>query len=268
MKLSVIMPAYMKEDVILDALKTTENLLKGFETPYEIIVVDDGSKDRTGEKAANYDSPNVKVISYKENKGKGNAIKQGFKYVTGDLVIFLDGDTDLHPEQLECFLYHMSMNDADVVIGSKVHPNSQVKYPPLRRFLSHGYRCFNKMLFNLDVHDTQVGQKLFKKEVLDDIMPRVVVKRYAFDLELLVNAHKRGYKIVEAPIKLNYDFSGSSVNLKAISHIFIDTCAVFYRMRILKYYDKGYDIKISSTGICSFFRRNFETFDLGMKILQ
>jgi len=235
--ISVIMPAYTKEDIIAKALFETEDVLKGFGMPYEIIVVDDGSKDNTRANAEKYNSKYVKVVGYKKNTGKGYALKYGFKHVKGDLVAFMDADTDLHSDQLQYFLYFMSTENADVVIGSKVHPLSDVKYPPVRRFLSCGYRCFNRVLFNLDVHDTQVGQKLFKKEVLDDIMDRVLVKRYAFDLELLVNAHHRGYKIVEAPVKLEYDFSGSSVNLKAIWHIFVDTCAIFYRLRILHYYN-------------------------------
>ena len=235
--LTVIMPAYMKEDVIQHALKDTEKVLKGFGMPYEIIVVDDGSKDKTRANAKKYKSKHVKVTGYKKNRGKGGALKYGFRYATGDLIAFMDADTDLHPDQLQYFLYYMSTEDADVVIGSKVHPHSDVKYPPMRRFLSCGYRCLNKILFNLDVHDTQVGQKLFKKEVLDDVMDRILVKRYAFDLELLVNAHHRGYRIVEAPIKLNSDFSKSAVNLGAIRNIFVDTCAIFYRLRILKYYD-------------------------------
>ncbi len=252
MKFSVIMPAYMKEDVIQHALKDTEDLLKGYEAPYEIIVVDDGSKDRTRERASSYKSKHVKVTGYRKNRGKGGALKHGVKYATGDLIAFMDADTDLHPERLECFLYYMSIKSADVVIGSKVHPLSDVKYPPLRRFMSWGYRWFNKVLFNLDVHDTQVGQKLFKKKVLDDIMDRVLVKRYAFDLELLVNAHHRGYKIVEAPIKLESDFSRSAVNFGAIWCIFVDTCAIFYRLRILKYYDR----QISKAKIISLLFKN------------
>ncbi|MFH1127402.1 MAG: glycosyltransferase [archaeon] len=237
MKFTAIMPAYMKEDVIKIALFETEKVLKTFGMPYEIIVVDDGSKDQTRKKASGYKSKHVKVVGYKKNRGKGAALKYGFKYAKGDLIAFIDADTDLRPDQLEHFLYYMSIADADVVIGSKVHPYSKVKYPPVRRFLSGAYRTLNRILFNLDVHDTQVGQKVFKRKVLEDILPRVLVKRYAFDLELLVNAHHRGYKIVEAPITLNYDFSQSAVNLRAIWHIFVDTCAIFYRLRILHYYN-------------------------------
>ncbi len=238
MKFSVVMPAYMKENVIQDALFHTEKVLSDFGVPYEIIVVDDGSTDRTRKNASLYDSSNVVVVGYDDNRGKGDAIKYGCSYVTGDIVAFMDADTDLCPSHLEGFIRTMHDKKADVVVGSKLHPDSSVDYPLFRRILSHGYRYFNKLLFNLDVRDTQVGQKLFRKEVLDDIMPRVLVKRYAFDLELLVNAQHLGYKIVEAPIKLDYDFSGSSVNIRAVWKIFVDTCAIFYRLRILKYYDR------------------------------
>lgn len=238
MKLSVIMPAYMKEDVIQEVLLKTEEMLSSFGIPYEIIVVDDGSKDRTKNMALQYDSPNVKVVGYDENMGKGNAIKYGCRYLNGDIVAFLDADNDLCPSQLETFIRIMGDKKADVVIGSKLHPDSVVDYPLFRRILSCGYRWFNKGLFNLDVHDTQVGQKLFQRKVLNDVMPRILVKRYAFDLEVLVNAHHQGYKIVEAPIKLGYDFSGSSVNYGAVSRIFVDTCAIFYRLKIKKYYER------------------------------
>ena len=239
MKFSVIMPAYMEEEGIEDALEACENILVGFEAPYEIIVVDDGSDDKTSEKACDYVSRHVKVIRCRENLGKGGAIREGFKHVTGDLVIFMDADTDLQAAQIECFLYHLSMDDADVVVGSKAHPLSQVNHPMFRRFSSHGYRFLNKVLFGLDVCDTGVGQKLFKREVLDDVMGGVLVKRHAFDLEILVSAHYRGYKVVEAPVKMNYDFFGCSVDFLAVLNVFVDVCLVFYRSRILRCYDRG-----------------------------
>lgn len=238
-KISVIMPAYRKAKVIGNVLRETEKALKWTGLPYEIIVVDDASLDGTRKKASSYKSDHVKVVGYNKNRGKGGAIKYGFQYVTGDIVAFMDADMDLHPDQLQHFLYYMSISDADAVIGSKVHPLSSVKYPLKRKILSYGYRMMNKALFGLSVHDTQVGQKVFKKKVLDDVLPRVLVKRYAFDLELLVVAHNLGYKIVEAPVKLNYDFSGSGVNLGAIWKIFVDTSAIFYRLRIMHYYNGG-----------------------------
>ena len=88
--------------------------------------------------------------------------------------------------------------------------------------------------------DTQAGIKLFKREVLQQVFPKILVKRYAFDVENLANAIKFGYKIVEVPVVLNYHYS-SNVNLKAIWYMFVDTIAIFYRMNILHYYDKVQD---------------------------
>ena len=98
-----------------------------------------------------------------------------------------------------------------------------------------------KLLFNLNVNDTQVGTKLFRREVLEKVFPRILVKRWAFDLELLVNANKLGYKITEAPIDLNFKKFDSNINkrmIDTIQNMFIDTCAIFYRDKILKYYDR------------------------------
>jgi dolichol-phosphate mannosyltransferase len=130
----------------------------------------------------------------------------------------------------------MQLDDADIVIGSKFHPNSKIQYPVLRRFVSLGYYYLVKILFGLPVHDTQTGLKLFKSEVLKKVLPRILVKEFAFDIEVLVNAHRLGYKIVEAPISLNHSWS-SSVDFVAIWKIFQDTMAVFYRTYILRYYN-------------------------------
>ena len=204
---------------------------------YEIILVDDGSRDATFSMAKRVESDKVRVVSYPENHGKGNALKEGFKHSTGDLVCFLDSDLDLHPRQLGTFLSYMREHDADLVIGSKRHPDAVVSYPWHRRFLSSAYSLFNQALFGLEVSDTQVGFKLMKREVLERVLPKLVVKRYAFDLELLVNAKKQGFRIVEAPVVLEYKCLGSYVSPGAIWDIFLDTLAVAYRLHILKYYD-------------------------------
>jgi glycosyltransferase involved in cell wall biosynthesis len=170
--------------------------------------------------------------------GKGHALRHAFNFVSGDLVTFLDADLDLSPKTIEVLLKYMTSSNADIVIGSKYHPDSKIKYPKNRRILSYLYHLFTKLLFGLPVNDTQVGIKLFKKKVLDDIFPRVLVKGYAFDLELLVNALNRNYKIVEAPIVLDFKRSFGRISLKDIKNIFIDTSAIFYRLKILHYYDK------------------------------
>ena len=108
------------------------------------------------------------------------------------------------PSSWRTFLRSCFARNADVVIGSKFHPESRVEYPRLRRIYSFFYYMLVRTLFGLPVRDTQTGIKLFKREVLERVLPRVLVKRFAFDLELLANAHHFGYRIVEAPVEVNF----------------------------------------------------------------
>ena len=238
--LSVIIPAYNEADNIEIVVKELIKTLDELADDWEILVVDDGSKDSTYVKAKKLEELNggrVKALRYGTNKGKGFALKYGFGYSTGDIVVFIDADMDLPPQQIRKFLEIMDRTNADVVTGSKRHPESEVKYPLLRRFLSFAYYTFTRLLFNLNVKDTQAGLKVFKRDVLENVMPRILVKRYAFDVEILANAVKRGYIIVEAPVVLGFRYS-SRIDWKAVWRMFVDTLAIAYRMYIKKYYDR------------------------------
>ncbi len=236
-RLSVVIPAYNENEIILDTIKECISSLNGVKP--ELIVVDDGSLDGTLEKVQKFAevNNNVRVVHYGGNQGKGYAVKYGFQQATGDLIAFIDADLNLHPRQIITLMKYMKKFDVDVVVGSKRHPKSKVNYPLVRRVLSDIYYIFVKTLFGIPVKDTQVGLKLYKREVLEDVLPKVLVKRYAFDIEILANAHRLGYKIMESPIELKMSF-GSHVNMKAIWKMLVDTSAVFYRMKILKYYDE------------------------------
>jgi len=242
-KLSVIMPAYNEESSIFEAVQETiKTLQESLNLDYEIIVVDDGSDDGTYQvlKKAAQMSDKVKVVKLNSHQGKGFALKQGFESVTGDLVGFVDADLDIHPTQLDSFLKIMERTGSDVVVGSKRHPESRSNYPKRRRILSFFYHLIVHLLFRLPITDTQVGLKLFKYKVLEKVFPKLLVKAYAFDLELLANARRLGYKVVEAPITLNFDRETrwGRIGLRDIRNMLIDTLAIFYRMYILKYYDK------------------------------
>ncbi len=242
-KLSVIMPAYNEESCIFETVQQTiKTLQKNLDLDYEIIVVDDGSDDGTHQalRRIAQKSDKIKVVKLNSHQGKGLALKQGFKSVRGDLVGFLDADLDLHPSQLGSFLKIMERTESDVVVGSKRHPKSRSNYPKRRKILSFFYHLMVRLLFRLPITDTQVGLKLFKYEVLEKVFPKLLVKAYAFDLELLANARRLGYKVVEAPITLNFDRETrwGRIGLRGIRSMLTDTLAVFYRMYILKYYDK------------------------------
>jgi len=239
-KISIIMPAYNEAGHIASSIEETANAFNSFGYSWELIVMDDGSSDDTYEKANALVQKHPQLIARRNpvNMGKGRAIKKALHYVTGDYALFLDADMDLHPIQFQTLFDIMHLNNADIVIGSKLHPNSVVNYPLQRRIISFVYYLLVRMLFNLPCHDTQTGLKLFKTGVLRNVLPRVLVKKFAFDLEVLVNAHHLGYKIVEAPIILKPQRSYGRIGPSALISTGLDTLAIFYRMHILKYYDR------------------------------
>lgn len=240
-KLSVIVPAYKQENTIVKDIKNIISTLEQIRYEWELIVVVDGKLDKTYEKASAVKHSNLKVISYQKNHGKGYAVRYGVARSSGDLIAFLDAGMEINPNGISLLLEHLQWYKADVIVGSKRHQASHVHYPMFRRFLSFGFQMLVYFLFNLRIRDTQVGLKVFRRKVLEDVLPRLLVKRYAFDVELLAVANYLGYKrIYEAPIELNYKFGlPNAGNWKAIRSTFIDTLAIFYRLKIRHYYSNN-----------------------------
>lgn len=241
-KISIIMPAYNESGYIAKSIDETARAFDESGCDWELIVMDDGSTDGTYATALALTDKYAGQLIVKRNSanvGKGRALKRALHYLSGEYVVFLDADMDLHPTQVQTLFDIMRLNNADIVIGSKMHPNSVVRYPLQRKMMSSVYYLLVRLLFNLPCHDTQTGLKLFKTEVLRRVFPRILVTKFAFDLEVLVNAHHLGYRIAEAPIVLNPQrISYGRIGMKAVLVTFWDTLAVFYRMYILKYYDR------------------------------
>ena len=145
-ELSFVIPAYNEEDFIEDTLSTLESILKVRTLPYEIVVVDDGSLDRTLAQADRYAKRNghVKVISYTQNAGKGHAVKTGFMEANGDVVVFADSDMEIDLEIISNYLE--ALKGGDIVIASKRHPDSQVEVPLIRKILSIGFNGLVRLL--------------------------------------------------------------------------------------------------------------------------
>jgi glycosyltransferase involved in cell wall biosynthesis len=244
-KLSVLMPAYEEGAGIYDNIGETLAFLQESSCDFEIIVIDDGSSDNTYEEASRFaaSNPSVKLIRNETNLGKGEALREGFKRSKGDIIVFIDADLDLHPSQLQVFFDYLNREHADVVIGSKRHPQSKLYYPFHRKVVSMIYFFLVKLLFRLPIHDTQTGLKLFKRQVLEKVFPQMLVKKFAFDLELLVLAHKYNFRIAEAPVVVDYRPNIGRkikhwVRPNDIYTTWWDTMAIFYRLYILRHYDK------------------------------
>lgn len=242
--ISLIVPAFKQEKTIVRDLKRIKKILDKLRYPSEVICIVDGNIDKTFIKATRFAKkyPNFKIVGYKTNKGKGYAIRFGMAESRGDIIGFIDSGMDLDPKGLSMLLDHFEWYNADIIVGSKRHPVSKVHYPWQRRVLSFGYQILVRILFGLKVKDTQVGMKFFRRRVVEKVLPRLLVKTYAFDIEMLAVANYLGHKrIYEAPVDIKLRFGGSSTItsqkfLRTIFWMLWDTLAVFYRLKILGYY--------------------------------
>lgn len=228
-RLSVIVPAFNEGLHIRENLLAISDLLKGRDA--EIIAVDDGSTDDTLaeiQRAVKI-RPGIKPVQLKSNAGKGASLFRGFDHAQGDVIVFFDSDLEIAPQYIVKLLAVMEDEGADVVAGVK-DPNSN-RFPAPRRMTSSLYRNTVKFLFDLSITDTQTGIKAFKREVLENAIPRMSVSRFAFDLELLVAAGRFGYKIVEYPVEISYVRKGGMGRMKfgAFFATFVDTLGIYFR---------------------------------------
>jgi dolichyl-phosphate beta-glucosyltransferase len=219
MHLSVIIPAYNEEDRLPITLTAVQDfLLTHFSGKSEIIVVDDGSMDRTGAIAVDFAKkhPNIslKVLSYGGNRGKGYAVRYGMLRAEGDWRLFMDADLATPIEEYFKLTEQMQAENSEIGIGSRPLRTSRlvVRQPFYREFLG---RTFNKVVQLLTIEgiqDTQCGFKLFSAKAAKEVFELAVLDRFAFDAEALYLASRLGYKISETPIRWSHK-DGSKVNL-------------------------------------------------------
>jgi len=233
-KVSLIMPAYNEEKRIAECIRRATAQLDNLGSPYEIIVIDDGSLDKTRTEAMVPNDPNVKVVGYSQNRGKGAAIKYGVEYATGKFVVFIDSDADIEPETID--QYVNILQSYDLAIASKRHKDSRVSAPVMRRLLSRIFHSLVILLTGIRVSDTQSGLKAFRREALCEIMKQICVKRYAFDVELLTVAELLKLRVAELPVRITLN---SSFRRQDILRMFVDLMGIVYRLRVIRWYQRN-----------------------------
>ena len=238
--LTVVVPVYNGGDEIVGNVEHIRAAIaRALPGELELIVVSDGSIDGTAELLLEGRSRTIRVIHYDRNLGKGYAVKLGSLAARGEWVALVDSDLDLDPGSIPAYLAVAQREQLDFAIGSKRHPESIVRYPRSRRVASWFYQQLNRLLFRLDVRDTQVGLKVFSRRVVDEVVPLLLVKQFAFDLELLAVATALGYgRVRELPVRLDYRFTGSMLRSSTVVRALWDTLAIFYRLRILRTYQR------------------------------
>lgn len=204
---------------------------------FEVVPVSDGSTDGSEQVLDDLPPWLVRPIVFAENRGKGEALRTGLAYGRGRYLGFIDGDGDIPAGVLTGFVELARNQQPDMVVGSKRHPGSRIAYPAARRLYSFAYQLLTRTLFGLRVRDTQTGIKLIRRDVLAEVLPRMVEKRFAFDLELLAVARRLGYRqTAELPVEIGERFT-STISPRAVWRMLQDTLATFYRLRVLRFYD-------------------------------
>jgi O-antigen/teichoic acid export membrane protein len=235
--LTVVVPYYNPGTPLRDNIGAILESLDATGSTYEVIAISDGSTDGSANTLVDL-SDRLSTVALPKNSGKGAAVRLGLARGRGRYLGFIDSDGDIDPSVLQTFLTLASVYEPHVILGSKRHPQSTVLYPPIRRVYSWTYQQLVRLLFRLNVRDTQTGVKLIRRDVLAHVLPRMLEKRFAFDVELLVIARRLGYRgFLEAPVTIRHQFT-STVSFRSVWATLVDTLAIFYRLRMLGYYDR------------------------------
>jgi glycosyltransferase involved in cell wall biosynthesis len=234
-QVSVVIPIHNKEKTISILLSKIKEVLSSTFQSYEIVLVNDGSFDNTFwvlQEEKKIDSC-LKVISYNPNRGKGYAVKTGVIESSGNIVIFIDGDLDISHSKIKDYVNELG--SCDLVVASKRHPQSKVYAPSSRKFLSRTFNLLVRLSIGIKIKDTQSGLKAGNGDILRTIFEIMLVKRYAFDVELITIATMLNLKIKEMPIEINLDHG---FKLKDIVKMVLDVTNITYRYRINRWYHK------------------------------
>ncbi|MEK6887268.1 MAG: glycosyltransferase [Nanoarchaeota archaeon] len=233
---SIIVPAYNEEKRSGKFIPILLNYVKKNLSSSEVIIVNDGSKDKTSEKIkkfiseANADSF-ARIIGYNINKGKGNAVEFGVKHAAGEKILFIDADGAIQPNEISNML--AKLNKYDVVVGDRLSAKSKIKSNPLRKLTSFGFNLFVSILFQDRFRDNLCGFKGFRRNAAKDIFYNLFDKRWVFDVELFFKIKKRKYSLYSLPIQWKY-VGGSRINMLTdpIKWIFR---LVFLRLQLINY---------------------------------
>lgn len=213
--LSVVVPAYNEERRLQDTLPAMYAYLQEHYRPFELLVVDDGSTDRTPTIVQQFaqQHPEVRLISYQPNRGKGHAVRTGVLQARGEWVLFSDADLATPMEELER-LAEKLRGDYDIAIASRAAGGAQlvIRQPWYREFAGRSFNLIVQLMAVPGIRDTQCGFKLFRQQAAREIFSRCEEDGFSFDIEVLHVAQRLGYRIAEVPVRWMHR-EGSKVRL-------------------------------------------------------
>ncbi len=228
--LSVVIPAYNEESRIVATLEETLTYLRSREESFEVLIVDDGSRDGTAEAIEKRVEAEVKLIRLSQNAGKGAAVRKGVLASRGDLVLVMDADLAIPIDQFPQFRDWIE-NGFDVACGSRGLPESRPlnRLPLVRRRMGLTFNWIVRSMALTDFHDTQCGFKLYRGPLARDVFGRCRINRFAFDVESLYLVRRLGGRVVEVPIPWRHVSASRVHPLFDSAQMFVD----LIRIRIM-----------------------------------
>ena len=225
---------------VIDTVSRLAEALRSTRRTFRIVAVSDGSTDGSAAALEAAAIEHVLVVAMPSNRGKGAALRVGFTTASAPLVGFVDADGDLPPEQIVNLLDIAETTGADAVVGSKLHADSVLSIAPRRLLMSAVFRRLVRVLFRLDLHDTQTGIKVYRGEMISPVAPLLAENGFAIDVEILVAARRGGaLSIVEAPITLvRADPSATTVSFRGVIATLRGLARIFWRDRVAMRYDR------------------------------
>ena len=238
MKISLIIPMYNEMSIVHEAAASFSGYMMAHFDDWELIFVDDGSTDGCGEAfAQEWIEENVSLISYKPNRGKGYAVRQGMLAATGDIIVFTDCDNAYGTAVIEEIYKRFLLSDADIIVGSRNMDKSGYEgYTFIRKLASKTYIKVISIAAGFKLSDSQCGIKGFRRDIAKKIFSNCEVDRFAFDLEVILIAMKLNAKIAEMPVKI-INHRESTV------HVLRDSIKMLRDVRIMKKRIKKQEIK-------------------------
>lgn len=194
--LSIVLPAYNEEANVESTVEHVSEVAQALDREYEIILVNDGSRDRTGEVARELEErvPHFRLVEHYPNRGYGGALKAGFEAATKELIAFYPADAQFDFAEIEWLLEKLEEEEADVVCGYRFDRQDNF----VRRLNALGWNSVVRILFGRLCRDIDCGFKLFRRELLDHV--HIVSDGAMIDTEFLAGAKARGFTIAEAPL--------------------------------------------------------------------
>jgi glycosyltransferase involved in cell wall biosynthesis len=235
--LTVVVPSYNSGREGLQTVIDVYESLHSAVTELHVIAVSDGSTDESVLLFDELSQPWFTHVNLKLNTGKGAALREGFSRSRTDITAFIDADGDIPPHLLLPMYKTITSEKADIVFGSKWHPDSELKVTIFRRVVSLFHHLIQLVLFKLNIDDTQVGVKMYRTRYLQEVLPVLRENGFSLDLEIFIAFSAYGHKkFVEMPVEIVRTGS-STISIRNIFMTLIDMLRIFWRARVSLNYD-------------------------------